>query len=211
MRYLKLRLMKRAYRVAVICGAFPLVVGVSIFALWLVTRRDWLMIAGIITLLGGLGFVGLGFIALARYHWLALRTPGPPRRRLWLSTLGCASLLLINFPIAGGIVSTVVAIETVYTVVVQNTSQQPLDSVRVFGGGCDVSFGFIPPDGVARRSFWIQHDDELEFRAASGTTTHAKTIDGYVTNGGGGHTTVTLNPDQTISVTKNVVMPGNLR
>jgi hypothetical protein len=40
----------------------------------------------------------------------------------------------------------------------------------------------------------------LEFRAISGTTVYTKTIDGYVTHGLGGHTTVTINPEGTISV-----------
>ncbi|MFI5458362.1 MAG: hypothetical protein ACHRXM_23275 [Isosphaerales bacterium] len=193
--------MNRAYRVALICGAVPLVFGVSIFLLWLITHWDWLMMAGIFTLYSGLVIFAVGVIALARFHWLALRTPDVLRRRLRLATLVCAGLLLANLLIAGAIIATVVATQTAYTVAVHNTSPQPLDRVRVFGGGCDASFGSIPPQNVARRSFWIQHDGELEFQAVSGTTSYAKTIDGYVTNSVGGHTTVTINPDGTISVT----------
>lgn len=192
--------MNRAYRIALICGALPLLVGVSLFLLWLIARWDWLMIAGIFTLYGGVAIFFIGAIALARFCWLAFRSPELPRRRLWLSTLGCAALLLSNFAVAGGITASVIAIETRYTVIVHNTSQQPLSGVRVFGGGCEADFGTIPPGGVVRRSFWIQHDGELEFRAVSGATTHSKTIDGYVTNNMGGHTTVTINPDGTISV-----------
>ena len=195
--------MNRAYRLALVCGAFPLLIGVSIFVLWLITRWDWLMMAGICTLYGGVAIFLVGVLAIARFCWLAFRTPNLPRRRLWLSTLACAGLLLLNFPVAGGITAAAIAIETRYTVVVHNGSQQPLDGVRVFGGGCDESLGSIPPGGIARQSFWIQHDGELKFRALSGTTIHAKTIDGYVTNGMGGHTTVTINPDGTISVSNN--------
>jgi len=192
--------MNRAYRVALICGALPLLVGVSIFLLWLITRWDWLMMAGIFTLYGGVAVFFIGSIALARFCWLAFRMPELPRRRLWLSTLGCGTLLLSNFAVAGGITASVIAIETHYTVIVHNTSQQPLSGVRVFGGGCEADFGTIPSGGVVRRSFWIQHDGELEFRAVSGATTYSKIIDGYVTNSMGDHTTVTINPDGTISV-----------
>ncbi len=191
----------RAYRVALICGALPLLVGVSIFLLWLITRWDWLMVAGVCTLYGGVAVFLLGVLALARFCWLASRPPDLPRQRLWRSTLAGAGLLLSNFPVAGGITATVIAIETRYTVVVHNDSQQPLDDVRVFGGGCDESLGSIQPGGTARRSFWIQHDGSLEFRALSGTTVHATTIDGYVTGNMGGHMIVTINnPDGTISV-----------
>lgn len=195
--------MNRAYRVALICGASPLLVGVSVFLLWLVTRWDWLMAAGMLTLYGGVAIFLVGALALARFCWLAFRSPDPRGRRPWLSALACAGLLLVNVPVAGGIVAAAIAIETRYTVVVHNTSPQPLESVRVFGGGCDESLGSIPPGGFARRSFWIQRDGELRFRALRGAVIHTKTIDGYVTNNMGGHTTVTVHPDGTVSVSND--------
>lgn len=192
--------MNRACQVALICGALPLLVGILIFLMWFITRWNWLMMAGMFTLFGGVAVFFIGAIALVCFFWLAFRTPELPRRRLWLSTLGCAALLLSNFAVAGGITASVIAIETRYTVVVHNTSQLPLSGVRVFGGGCEADFGTIPPNGIIRRSFWIQHDGELEFRAVSGATTHSQTIDGYVTRNMGGHTTVNINPDAMISV-----------
>ena len=201
--------MNRVYRVALICGAAPLLIGVSIFILWLITRWDWLMMAGIFTLYGGVAIFVVGVLALARFCWLAFRTPSFPRRRLWLSASVCAGLLLLNFPVAGGIAAAAISIETCYTVVVHNDLQQPLESVRVFGGGSDEYLGSIPPGGTVRESFWIQHDGELEFRALNGTTSYTKMIDGYVTNGMGGHTIVTINPDGTISVRNNRAQQGS--
>ncbi|MEP6671006.1 MAG: hypothetical protein ABJF10_17735 [Chthoniobacter sp.] len=191
---------RKAYRVALLCGAIPLVVGVSIFLLWLLTRWGWLMTAGIFTLYGGVAFFLVGVVALGRFCWLALRTPGLPRRPLWLSTVGCAALLLSNFPVAGGIAATAIRIETRYTVTVHNTSPQPLSGVRVFGGGCEADFGAFAPGGVVRRSFWIEREGELKFQAGSGAATQATTIDGYVIPSVGGHVTVTIKPDGTISV-----------
>ncbi len=188
--------MKAAYRVALWCGALPLVVGVSIFVLWVITRWDSLMLAGIFTLFGGLAFFAAGAIALSRFCWLGLRAPDLPRRRLWLRTIACGALLLSNFPVAGGIVVAADVIETCYTVVVRNGSASPLDDVRVVGGGCDVSFGSIPPGDAVRRHFWIQCDGHLELRAV-GLPDHA--IRGYVTNGQGCHTIVTVHPDGAVS------------
>ncbi|MGW8257748.1 MAG: hypothetical protein ACWGMZ_09715 [Thermoguttaceae bacterium] len=192
--------MNRAYRVALACGVLPLLVGVSIFLLWVSTGWQWLVVAGIVTLCGGVAIFLVGIIALTWYCWLALHTLDISKRRTWLSTFACAGLLLSNFPVAGGIIVAAIAIETRYTVVVHNTLQQPLDDVRVFGGGCEVTFGAISPGGVVRRSFWIHQDGTLEFRAVSNATTYAQTIDGYVTNGMGGYTTVTVKPDGTVSV-----------
>ena len=45
--------MNRALRVAVICGAIPLILGVTIFLTWLVFRWNWLELAGFILLYVG--------------------------------------------------------------------------------------------------------------------------------------------------------------
>jgi len=82
----------RAYQVALFCGSFPLLVGVSIFLLWLITRWEWLMMAGSNTLFGGVALFTIGVVALARFHWLAVRNLDVPRQRLRLSTLGCGGL-----------------------------------------------------------------------------------------------------------------------
>ena len=95
---------KQAYRVALFCGAIPLIVGVSIFLLWLVTRWDWLMLAGVFTIYGGIGLFLIGSVALANYFRLGWRTPELLRRSLWRSTLGCAGLLLSNFVVAAAII-----------------------------------------------------------------------------------------------------------
>jgi hypothetical protein len=132
------------------------------------------MFTGIFTLYGGVAVFAIGAGALGRFCWLAFRTAEFPRRRLWMMALACAALLLANFAVAGGIIAAVVAIETRYTVIVHNASDQPLSKVRVFGGGCEAEFGSIPPGGVVRRSFWIQHDGALEAHAVSGAATHTK-------------------------------------
>jgi len=193
--------LNRAHRVALVCGATPLVVGIAIFVTWLVLRLDVLMLAGAYTLCGGMALFVVGGVALARYHWLGARTPSMSGRHLRRSTAACAGLLLLNFPIAGGIVAGALAIETSYTVIVHNASARPLEKVMVIGGGVNESLGSIPAGGTTRQWFWIQHDGQLEFRAACGTSTHSATIDGYVTNGMGGSATVTVNADETITVT----------
>jgi hypothetical protein len=192
--------MSRTYRIATICGATPLLVGVVIFLLWLVTRWDWLMAAGMFTIYGGVAMLLFGAIALVRFCWLALGTPDFPRRRLWVSAVWCAALLLSNFPVAAAIVVGAVSIETRYVVTVHNSSSRPLTDVRVSGGGCEVDFGTVAPGVTVRRSFWVRCDGTLVFHAASGFTRYNETIDGYVTNGMGGNASVTVGPEGTISV-----------
>jgi len=191
--------MNRAYRLALACGAIPLLMGVSVFLLWLITRWDGLMVAGMVTLCGGMALFLIGVVALMRYWSLASQTPDIPSRHLRRSTFLCAGLLLLNFPVAGGIVAAVIAIETCYTVVVENDSHRPLEGVRVFGGGCDEQLGTIPAGSSVRQWLWIRHDGTLELRALADGASYHETIDGYVTNSMGGHTTVTIHADGTIS------------
>ena len=192
--------MNHAYRLALTCGAVPLLLGVSIFFLWVITRWDWLMMAGVATLYAGVAAFFIGAFALACFCWLASRSADLPRRRNSNRVLACGLLLVSNFPVAVGIVAAAIAIETCYVVIVQNNSQQVLSGIRLSGGGCEAEIGTIPPGGAARRSFWIQDDGSLEFRALQGNSALTHTIDPYVCGGMGGHTTVIISPDESISV-----------
>ena len=93
---------------------------------------------------------------------------GPSSLLAILTTLRSAGLLLANFVVAGSIISVGIAVTTRYTVVVHNASDQRLDDVRVFGGGCDAAYGSLLPGATASRSFWIRQDGRLVFRASSG-------------------------------------------
>jgi hypothetical protein len=192
--------MNHAYRIALTCGVTPLPVDVSIFFLWLIPRWEWVAIAGAAALYGGVAAFFVGAVALARVCWLAFRSPNIPRKRHVLAILACSALLLANFAVAGGIIAAVIAIKTRYVVIIQNDSKHVLSGIRVRGGGCEADLGAIPPNGATRHSLWIQQDGSLEFLAVSGTTALTHTIDGYVTNGTGGRTTVVINRDACISV-----------
>ena len=175
---------------ALICWAAPFLVGISIFLLWLITRWDWLMIAGVITLCAGLAAFALGAIDLVMAYEM----------RLWRSTLACAALLFANFPVAAAIIAAVIAIETRYTVIVHNASREALGAVRVSGGGCDVSLGTIPPGASVSRTISFHGDGRLEFHADSDTASHEKVIEYYVTSNMGGHTTVRIDSDGSIII-----------
>jgi hypothetical protein len=187
---------KASYRVALACGAAPLVAGISVFLLWLATHAAWLMAAGTIVIFVGLACFGVGLLALGRFCWLALAAPEPPRR-FWAATALCAALLVSNFPAAGLILVKVIEIVTYYTVVVHNESGGELEGVRIVGRGrVYAALGTLPPGGTATRSFAIAHEGPLDVEA--GGTTH--TIDSYVTSSGGRLAIATFRPDGSVSV-----------
>lgn len=187
-----------ALRMAIICGALPLVTGVAIFAAWLITSWQWLEYAGIITLYAGFGLFVVGAVALGVCIYMARSVS--PRLHLGRRVALAAILLLSNFPVAGVIVEAAIALETRYTVVVHHASKQPLADVLVFGGGCSERIESIPPGATVRRSFYIQHDDELRLQCLRGGVQVSETIDGYVTGSMGGHTTVTVGDNGPFSV-----------
>jgi len=189
-----------SYRAALVCGAAPLLTGISIFLLWLVTRWDSLMLAGLHTIYAGLAAFAVGCIALTIYLWRAFRSPDADQRRVRNATLACGGLLLVNFPVAFGIVAAVIDIESRYTVVIHNDSGQPLEDVRVFGGGCDKSLGSIAPGDTVRRRLRFDTDGELRLHATIGTTDIDEVIDGYITRDIGGRPTVTVEPGGAVSV-----------
>lgn len=192
--------MNRALRIAIACGILPLSFGVWIFLAWLVTRWDGLMAAGLFTLYVGVGLFLIGAVAVGVFCWRGARSTHMSRRRLWLTSVACAVLLLSNFVVAGWIIATVIDIKTAYIVTIENETAEPLRDVRVSGGGCDVDFGVIPSGGRVQRTFWIQREGELEFRAVGGTTVYGEVIDGYVTNSMAGETSVTVKLDGTVAI-----------
>jgi hypothetical protein len=191
-------------RIAWFCGACPLLVGISIFVLWLITHWQWLMMAGLITICGGIALIAIGMIALVYGRWndpLALAWHG---KRFWMGTIGCVMLMSSNIPVAAGLVTVVVALETRYTVVVCNASQQPLEKIHIFGGGVDRKLDAIASGKNARCSFWVHGDGPLEMDCCLGSTTHSGIIDGYVTGNMGGRTVVTVQDDGEFSVVKEI-------
>lgn len=189
--------MNAAFRVSLICAALPLTAGLAIFATWLATRWDWLALAGVFTIYGGLASVSVGVLALGWGLWLARSRPDHDRQRPRLSAFTCGLLLLANFPVAAGLTYSAVQIESAYTVVIMNSSAAALRDVHVIGGGCDVSFGTIQPGDRVKRTFWVQFDGTLELVAEGTAGSYHETIEGYVTNGWGGKASITVNRDGT--------------
>lgn len=193
--------MNGLYRTVKYCATIPMLIGVSIFVLWLVTRIDELMLLGAFALYIGLGFLAVGLLALAGYYWTGSRRPDIPRQQLRMSTLKGAGLLFSNFLVAGGIIVAVLAIACRYTVEVHNATPLPLDEVRIHGAGVEDTFGPIPPGATVERTFCIEHDGSLTLVAASGAWVYTQNISGYVTTLiGERQRRVRVDPDGSVTV-----------
>ena len=67
--------MKNPLRIALLCWAFPLVSGLSIFGLWLFTAEPIWMLAGMGAMILGCLFFLVGLIALISRPCKTLQTP----------------------------------------------------------------------------------------------------------------------------------------
>ena len=192
--------MNRWLRFSVICGAAPLTVGVAIFLTWLLTRWDWLMLAGVLTIYSGLVVVAVGTIGVVLFVWKSVRVGHTPRKHVAWQALTVSGFLLLNVPVAAAIVASVIYIETQYVVTVINDSSAEVHSFVVSGGGVTIDIGTIAPGSEVRRAFIIKHDGELKGQGMQGGRPIEGIIEGYVTNGLGGNKLVRIQSDGTLGV-----------
>ena len=196
------------YQAALLCGLAPLLIGTTIFLVWLVTRWPVFEAAGFITILCGVPSVIVGFVLLAASVFTQSSSPGARqgsanRRRALIRYVAAIAILLINFPAAAFIVSTVSEIMTRYVLTVANDGPRPLEDTIVSGGGITARFGTIGRGAEVTRVFNIQRDGELILRTKRGDNDIELTIDGYVTNGIGGNMVVVAKSDGTFDVNEN--------
>ncbi len=95
--------MQTAYRIALACGAAPLMAGILFYLFWLTTRLQVLTNAAPAVILMSIVAVFVGCVALARFAWQALRTPELPRDRVWKAIIIAGALLSANLPVTAGL------------------------------------------------------------------------------------------------------------
>ncbi|MCD6050362.1 MAG: hypothetical protein K0Q55_1765 [Verrucomicrobia bacterium] len=189
----------RLLKLAFLCGVLPLVTGTLVFLTWLVTRWDWLMLAGLITIFLGLVWFVMGAICLSIHlHRRGQIAPPERRRQNWLA-FTTAGLLLVNFPAAYYYTAWASGISTRYTLIVVNESGQHMESVMVSAPGVKREFGPIQAGGQVKRHLNFFGDGRMDFKAKASTET-AGMIDGYAMGSMGGKKVVRLKPDGAYTV-----------
>jgi len=186
--------MPRLLKTAFLCGVLPLSAGTLVFLAWLITRWDWLMVAGLVTIFLGLVCFVMGAVGLSLHlHRLGQIAPPEMRRQNWLALI-TACLLIINFPAAYCYTNWASDISTRYTLVVVNESGQHMKSVIVTAPGLKREFGPIQPGGQVKRHLNFFGDGRIDFKARTSTETSG-VIDGYAMGSMGGKKVLRLKPD----------------
>ncbi len=136
--------MPRLIKVAILCGAVPLLTGTLIYFAWRLTRIDGLMNAGVWTILFGLLAFVAGLGCLFNQSWNA---DGDlvARRHLRRQGAFALALLLSNFPAAAYYTLSAIDVVTHYTVDVENESDRRIESFVITGPGIRAELGPIAP------------------------------------------------------------------
>lgn len=179
------RSVERFYRIALLCGALPLIVGIGIYILWLVTEWDPLMVAGIFTIWGGLACVAIGFVCAAIYA-VKLRatgaSPSPIARRV-AKPLG---LMLLNLPVALIIFSLAWTTITRYELRLTNDSDAVIARFGMVAPGVEEVFDNVRPGESRSVGVHFEGDGSFKYEAEIGGVASAGLIEGYVTHNLGG-------------------------
>jgi hypothetical protein len=196
--------MSSEYRISLWCGALPLASGVSIFALWCLTRAEFLARAGLALLGSGWMVLVVGLISLLLHVCGEQSRDLVGRRRLLRQGLFSGGLLLANFPAAAAVlVAAAWVATTTYTVNVQNQSGKTVSHCRLRGGGVEMDLGTLPPGKSAIRQLKFSDRGTLVLQARFGDRALEETVESYVTGSLGGNTTVTIEPSGSVDVLRD--------
>ncbi len=174
---------------AVACAVLPLGAAIAIFAGWYRTQAGWLAAAGLADIGVGLALLPAGLFCLHRYSRVVDRagTPGWFRH----SMLGLV-LLIGNVPAAVGFVYAAAYVASAYRVVIENDSTAPVRELMLRSPMGQYSVGEVAPGRSVERIFRFAGEGEVTYSALIGERRIDGLLDGYVSSGIGGTTTLTF-------------------
>jgi len=170
---------KRLYQATIILALAPMLIGASIFLIWLVTRDDSLINFGIYGTLGCIVSVVASFVCLVIFLW----KERAKKARLILLALGAIALILINFPIGSFVVKTVINMTTQYVLIVENVSQQPVKDIEITTTNFKDTIPELAPRQKVERKYHFSADGSLSFKARIKGQSTEGVLEGYVCGG----------------------------
>lgn len=185
------------FKLSLICGLAPLVIGVLIFFSWLVIRADWLMLAGAYNILAGLVFFVCGLLILFAYgHKERKKGNSYPIKRSLIS-LG---ILLFNFPAALlAIYSADYVNGTSVATVINNSSFEAKD-LTLSERDQSYSLSPIAPGQEVIKYFHFKHEGSVDYRLSLNGSIQKGVMFGYVTGGMGDRATMVIKKDGTVEI-----------
>jgi signal transduction histidine kinase len=183
------RLLQAAY----LLSAIPLLVGTWIFFTWLITRQEWLQVAGFITICLGLVAVFSAFICLKMHNDLQWDDAPEKARRIRRNTWFVRTLMVSNFVLALVYMEAAFHAGSGYKVVIINETAKTIDRLTLNSPGRQLELGALAPGQQISQTFSRFRYPTYTFAASQGY----KQILGRVTGEAGRCDIVYLKADGT--------------
>jgi len=173
---------KRLYIASVLFAAMPMLAGASLFLLWFATRAGVYVLIGIYALYVSLASVAVSSICLLSFLGI---NRGGENKLLYFAALP-AFLMALNFPVGTAVIGTFCYLQSQYVLDIRNDSSVVVKNIRVVADCEDVLGDLSSGEQITRKYRFLQ-DGALTFSAQADEKTVQGVVEGYVTNGWGGH------------------------
>lgn len=180
------------YNFSLISGLIPLVFGCLIFITWLISRADWLALAGVYTIMAGLMLFVFGLLFLVIY-WIKERKFGNayPIKRSLIS-LG---ILLLNFPVLLLILYFHDYISNTVTVRVVNNFPFAITDMTLFERDHLCVYPPIAPGQEVIEHFHFKFEGSIHYRLSLAGSKKEGIAFGYVSSGTSNSTVMVITED----------------
>lgn len=185
------------HKMSLACGLVPMLCGVLIFTGWLITRADWLVIAGLANISGGflLFLCGLLFIGafIRSEHKVG---NGFPLNK----SLIALGILLFNFPLAAMALYAAEYLMGTSTLSIKNDSPYAITDVFLKERDLTYRFPNIPSNEEATQTFHFKYEGSVEFGLTLNGNEKHGILFGYVTGGMGANATMIIDKKGNIEI-----------
>ena len=158
-----------------------MLVGISIFLLWFITRKEIFFWMGFYGLFACLASVAVSSVFLM----VSLGDNRVHGRQLVFSVLPAVFLMVLNFPVGIAVIIAFDYFQSQYVLIVKNDSSVVVKDIRIVATSEDV-IGDLCPNEQTTKKYHFAGDGNLTFSASIEGQTINGAIEGYVTQGIGG-------------------------
>lgn len=185
------------YKLSLASGLTPLTTGGLIFISWLVTRADWLMLAGIYNIMAGLALFVCGLVFLLVYGQKERKISNNYPIKRTLISLG---ILLLNFPAAALAIYSAEYISSTNTATVINNSSFEVADMVLRERDRSYPFPPIAPGQEVTEEIHFKYEGSVDYKLSLNGSVKTGIMFGYVTGGMGESATMVITTDGAVEI-----------
>lgn len=189
--------MTRWYRLSLICGFTPLILGIVTFISWVVTGADWLQLAGILNIILGLALFACGVLFLGVYY-LKARNQG--NKEYLKKTALSLAVLVANFPAAAAALYSASYIIGTSTVVVVNNTAHDITDLVLSEREIIYKYPDIRAKQEIEQKFHFMYEGEVNYRFILDGVVLEGIMFGYVSAGRGVDAVMVVSEDGGVKI-----------